>query len=202
MKLETRRPSAALLVATIALVAALAGGAVAASKIDTSQLAKKAVTSKKLAGKAVTTSKLAGEAVTSAKLAGEAVTSPKLVPSERSEGFVTNNPDATPLPALTRTTVATLNLPGAGNYVVTAAASLGNNNALAQNFANCELRDDGALVTRGNGYLPAAAAFAETITLTATSDGGAVTLACELDNAGQARNRVITAVRVGSVEGP
>lgn len=173
------RPSASLLVASIALVAALAGGAYAASKVETSDLAKKAVTSKKIAGQAVTT--------------------PKLALNERSEGFVTNTPGATPLPAGTSTTVATLSLPTGGSYIVTAAATLGNN-AAAPNLANCELRDDGVKVTSGNGTLPALAVFGETITLTAASDGGAVTLACELDNAGQARERVITATRVGSLQ--
>jgi hypothetical protein len=179
MKLNLNRPSAALIVASIAIVAALAGGAYAASKIETSDLAKKAVTTKKIAGQAVTKAKLAT--------------------SERSEGFVTNTPGATPLPAGTSTTVATLNLPAGGSYIVTAHATLGNNAATA-NLANCELRDDGVKVTAGNGALPALAVFGETITLTGSSDGGAVTLACELDNAGQARERVITAIRVGTLQ--
>jgi hypothetical protein len=189
MKVNLNRPSAALIIASIALVAALAGGAYAASKIQTSDLAKKAVTTKKIAGKAVTSQKLADSAVTSGKLAA----------GERSEGFVVNTPGATPLPALAINTVQTLNLPTGGTYVVTAAASLGNNAATA-NLANCELRDDGVKVTAGNGALPALAVFGETITLTGTSDGGTVTLVCQLDSAGQARDRVITAVRVGTLQ--
>ena len=50
MKFGNRLPSASLLVAVIALVMALAGGAYAAAKIQTSDIAKKAVTSKKIAG--------------------------------------------------------------------------------------------------------------------------------------------------------
>lgn len=189
MHLGTRRPSAALVVGVIALIAALAGGAYAATKVDTTDLKSKAVTTKKIDGQAVTTQKIAKEAVTTKKIAT----------GERSEGFVTNESGAIPLPATTSTTVATLDLPSGGTYLVTAAASLGNN-AAAPNLANCELRDDGVKVSAGNGALPGLAVFGETITLTGSSDGGTVTLACELDNAGQARDRVITAMRVGSLQ--
>lgn len=178
-----------MVVAITALVVALTGGAYAAVKIGTSDLAKKAVTTKKIDGQAVTTQKLAKEAVTAKKLA----------PGERSEGFATNQAGPIPLPATTTTTVATLDLPAGGTYVVTAAASLGNN-AATLNPANCELRDDGAKVSAGNETLPGLVIFGATITLTGTSDGGSVTLACQLDNAGQARDRVITAVRVGSLQ--
>lgn len=178
MSTTSRRPSAAMIVAVIALVAALTGGAYAATKIGTSQIQRGAVTKKKLHAQSVTT--------------------PKLVPSERSQGFVFNDPSAVPLTANASTTVATLNLPQGANFVVTAAASLGNNtNNLS--LASCELRDDGVKVTAGNGTLPAQAVFGETITLTGTSNGGVVSLACQLDHNGQARDRVITAVRVASL---
>ena len=130
MSTMSRRPSAAMIVAVIALVAALTGGAYAATKIGTEQIKPGAVTKKKLHSQSVSTQ--------------------KLVPSERSQGFVFNDPSAVPLAGNASTTVATLNLPTGANFVVTAAASLGNNtNAL--NLASCELRDDGVKVTAGNG---------------------------------------------------
>ena len=178
MSTMSRRPSAAMIVAVIALVAALTGGAYAATKISTEQIKPGAVTKKKLHSQSVSTQ--------------------KLVPSERSQGFVFNDPTAVPLAGNASTTVATLSLPNGANFVVTAAASLGNaTNTL--NLASCELRDDGVKVTAGNGTLPAQAVFGETITLTGTSNGGVVSLACQLDHIGQARDRVITAVRVASL---
>src|SRR4051794_27740311 len=60
--------------ATIALFGVLAGGsAYAVSKIDTPDIASKAITAKKLDSAAVTTSKLHSGAVTSDKLADGAV---------------------------------------------------------------------------------------------------------------------------------
>jgi hypothetical protein len=60
--------------ATIAVFGVLAGGsAYAISKIDTSDIARRAVTAKKLDSKAVRTSKLGSNAVTGEKLADEAV---------------------------------------------------------------------------------------------------------------------------------
>ena len=85
--------------------------------------------------------------------------------------------------------------------MLSSQAALGNNAATA-NRAICELRDDGAQVSAGTGALPAVAEFTETITVIGTSDGGAVTLNCQLDNAGQARNRVITAIQTGSLLSP
>ena len=67
-----RRPSPAMVVAIIALIVALAGGAYAASKIGTKQLKNNAVTKKKIRNGAVTTSKLANGAVTDSKLAAAA----------------------------------------------------------------------------------------------------------------------------------
>jgi hypothetical protein len=92
---RVHRPSPALVVAIVALVAALTGGAYAAKKIGTSQLAKKSVTTKKLA---------------------------KI---ERSQGFFTKQAANLPLPAATDTTVATLTLPSSGNFQVTASVALG-----------------------------------------------------------------------------
>jgi hypothetical protein len=60
--------------ATIAVFGVVAGGgAYAASKIDTADIANRAITAKKLAGEAVKTSKLRNDAVNSDKLADGAV---------------------------------------------------------------------------------------------------------------------------------
>ena len=56
MRIKSGRPSPATLVAVIALVVALTGGAYAATKIGTQQLKRGAVTTKKLKKAAVTRS--------------------------------------------------------------------------------------------------------------------------------------------------
>jgi hypothetical protein len=66
------KPSPAALIALIALVFALAGGAYAAIiKIDTQNIRRSAVTAKKLANGAVTNRAIAGDAVTGDKVAEE-----------------------------------------------------------------------------------------------------------------------------------
>jgi hypothetical protein len=70
MQPRTRRPSPALIVAIIALIAALAGTSYAAVK----QLPKNSVGTKQLKSKAVTTGKIANNAVTGAKVASNTLT--------------------------------------------------------------------------------------------------------------------------------
>jgi hypothetical protein len=74
----SKRLSSAHLIAFAALVVALGGTAYAAAKIDTEDIAGKAVTKKKLAAGAVTNKKLAAGAVTTDKLADTAVRASKL----------------------------------------------------------------------------------------------------------------------------
>jgi hypothetical protein len=213
-----RRPSPGTVLAIVALIAALAGTADAARKISSKQLRNNAVTTKKIKKKAVTTSRLANRAVTAGKLGNRAVTNGKLADGavsiaklqdgsvttgklaagERSEGFVTNVAAQVELVAATDATVASLNLP-AGAYVVTAATALGNNGAVA-NLVTCTLRDDGAVVATGYANLAALAVFSQSITLTGTSNGGAVSLVCQPDAGAQAKSRVITATRVGALQ--
>jgi hypothetical protein len=183
-----KRPSPGMLVAVVAVILALAGGAYAATKIGPKQIKPNAVR----------TSKIQDGAVTTTKLADGAVTSPKLDPSERSDGFVTNQTAQVPIPATTNTTVATLTLPQGGNYIVNSSVELGNNAATAQ-FIGCELQDDGTTITSGTERTDAIGAFTDTLDLTASSNGGVVTLVCNPDNGAQARNRVITATRVGTL---
>jgi hypothetical protein len=83
-RLNRRMPHAAMLVAIVALIAAVGGGAYAAkvalkkNTVTTKSIKKAAVTTPKIANKAVTSGKLADKAVTSGKLADGAVTSAKL----------------------------------------------------------------------------------------------------------------------------
>ncbi len=77
MTSSVRRPSAALIVAVIALVAALAGGAAAlpgTGTVDRNDLKRNAVTKRAIKRKAVTKRALKTAAVTAQKLAPEAVT--------------------------------------------------------------------------------------------------------------------------------
>ena len=75
------RPSAALVVAVIALALAITGVSYAATKIGTKQIERGAVTTKKLDKKAVTGGKLASGAVKGGKLQDGAVKAKKLDPA-------------------------------------------------------------------------------------------------------------------------
>ncbi|MGI8430246.1 MAG: hypothetical protein ACR2OB_13325 [Solirubrobacteraceae bacterium] len=176
-RLIDHRPSAASVIALIALVAALSGTAYAATRIGTKQLKDGAVTTGKLADRAVTTG--------------------KLNPSARSQGFATNRRGQLALTGGADTTVARLSLPVGGNYIVTAEAVLGSNGA--GGLVNCDLLENNNPIASGNGSLTAMAAFSQTITLTAASSGGSIALSCNPDNGAQAKARVITAVRVATL---
>ncbi len=200
---STRRPSPALLVAIVALVAALGGGAYAASKIDSNDIEKQAVKAKNIARDAVKTKKIADGAVTGPKIGDGAVTTAKLDPAERSEAFVNNQPGAIAVqldaPAFTDADrIAQLALP-AGNYVVNANASFGSNAATSRTIT-CVIRNDGTVVTRGHTDTAGQARFSHTIALNAVVDGGAVDLACQTDGGAQARDRVLIANRVATAQ--
>jgi hypothetical protein len=217
--IQGRRPSPGTVLAILALIVALGGTADAARKIGSRQLKNNAVTTKKIKRKAVTRSKLANRAVSTAKLADGAVTggklasgavtegrladgavtAGKLAAGERSEAFVANAAGQIALNAGSDNTVASLSLPAGGRYVLTAAVALGNNGAV-QNLVNCSLRDDGTDVSTGVANLASLAVFSQTITLTGATDGGVATMACNPDSGAQAKSRVITAIRVGSLQ--
>jgi hypothetical protein len=76
-----RKPSPAMIVAILALIVAMAGGAYAAAlpknSVGPKQLKKNAVKTGKIVNGAVTSDKIANSAVTSGKIAGQAVTSGK-----------------------------------------------------------------------------------------------------------------------------
>lgn len=73
-----RLPSASMVIAIVALVGALAGGAYAAAKIGTSDIKKGAVTEKKLASDAVSGKKIASAAVKGGKIKDGGVKGKKL----------------------------------------------------------------------------------------------------------------------------
>lgn len=114
-----------------------------------------------------------------------------------SDGFVAREAGTTALLAGRATAVVQLSLPPSTGYIVTGAAELGNNAATA-GFVDCTL-SDGASTSSGSAFLTNQAAFLQTLTLTGSTSGGVITLSCTPDNAGQARNGVITAVRVGAL---
>jgi hypothetical protein len=72
------RPSPALLVAMIALFVSIGGVGYAASKIDTSDIKREAVTKPKIAKRAVSTNRIADNAVKEKKINSQAVTTDKL----------------------------------------------------------------------------------------------------------------------------
>jgi hypothetical protein len=119
-------------------------------------------------------------------------------PRGPSDGYVKRLPAATTLTANTDTTVAQLFLSPGSKYIVTAATELGNNTGTA-NLASCTLLENFNPIGHGSAYLPGLFAFSQTITLTSATTGGNIKLTCNPDSMGQARNRVITAIKVGSL---
>lgn len=176
-KLRLTAGRVAVVISMLALVFALAGGAIGKGK-------KKGL-------------KLKNGSVTTAKLANGAVTTPKLAQNEQSQGFVTHQAGNIALPAATDTTVATLNLPAGGKYAVTAHASIGPNAATAE-IVSCALKSGGTTLSQGFDSAPALAVFSTEPVVAGIADGGAVTLVCNADNASQAKERVILATRVGT----
>jgi hypothetical protein len=74
MKLSRYRPSAALVIALLALFVSIGGVGYAASKIGTSDIQNGAVTKRKLAKKAVRKNKIAGQAVDGSKVKDDSLT--------------------------------------------------------------------------------------------------------------------------------
>lgn len=78
-KVTPRRPSPAMIVAVVALIAALGGSAYAASKIGTKEIRRGAVTAAKIRAGAVTGGKIRAGAVGTQKIAPDAVTGEKVL---------------------------------------------------------------------------------------------------------------------------
>ena len=97
--LRSHRPSPALVVASLALLAALAGTSVAAvvnvpnNSVGTSKIKNNAVTAPKIASNAVTSAKIAGNAVTNAKIANGTIQ-----PADLSAAAKTAGPQGAPGP--------------------------------------------------------------------------------------------------------
>jgi hypothetical protein len=190
---------------------ALAAGQLGKNSVGTKQLKKNAVTTKQIKNGAVTGAKLATGAVTGAKLAtgavstttiaDGAVTTSKITPGERSEGFSKTTLGGGGV-SLTEngTTVATLNLPTGGHYLVTATTGIGGNGATLT-AAICSLRDNGTEIGVGGGTAAPSGQLSGSVTLNGVSSGGSVTLVCSQAIAATtiSKNQVITAVRVNSV---
>ncbi len=94
MKKRLRRPSPALIISVIALVAALGGSAYAVKKIGATQLKRNAVTTKKIKNGAVTTLKIANGAVTNPKIANGAVTDAKIAAAAKGKAVAYANVNA------------------------------------------------------------------------------------------------------------
>jgi hypothetical protein len=101
------------------------------------------------------------------------------------------------------TKIAQLSLTVDGSYIVTAATELAGNASASLNLASCTLLQNANPVANGSADLPpGVAAFDDEMTLTAavdTSNGTNVSLNCNPDGLGFARDVAITAVRVGTL---
>jgi hypothetical protein len=187
--------------------------AVAAAKIKNgavtnTKIANEAVTTEKLGNSSVTVGKLADGSVGTGKLADGAVNSGKLAQNERSEAFQVAETSGTvgPLPNLgsTPTTVATLQLPAGGNYVVTGETALINTDLVGSedHYTECALNDDGVEIASQVSGLYSPGLFPSGgLTLAGVANGGTVVLACHSDNNSKTFSfeRRIIAIRVGSV---
>ena len=143
--LTRHRPSPALVIACAALLIALTGTSIAAveatvpkNSVGSAQLKNNAVTAAKIASNAVTGAKIASNAVTSAKVQNGTLVAADLqsgVLPAPTDAFVRfqNGPIAIPLSS---TTLSTLSIPQAGNYVLSGKAYVG---GVGPNTATCRL---------------------------------------------------------------
>jgi hypothetical protein len=130
LRILRRRPSPALVIACTALLIALTGTSIAAveavpkNSVGSAQLKNNAVTAAKIASNAVTSAKIASNAVTSAKVQNGTLSSADFAagvlpaPTDAFMRFL-NGPIAIPISS---TTLTTLSVPQAGNYVISGKA--------------------------------------------------------------------------------
>jgi hypothetical protein len=117
-----------------------------------------------------------------------------------SNGFVTNQPGNTTIsPGPDLTTIASLNLAANSSYIVTSSVELGNSSGVA-NTVRCNLLEGFNPIAGGSEALTNLNTFQATLGLTGATSGGSIKLACSGDAQAAARNRVITAIRVGSLQ--
>lgn len=115
-----------------------------------------------------------------------------------SDGFVKGQAAPASLTGGADTSVVQLSLTPNSSYIVTAATELGNSSG-ATNLISCTLSENNAPIAGGSAFLPALNVYAQTVTLTAATSGGTVRLSCNPTGAAQARNSVITAIKVGTL---
>jgi hypothetical protein len=80
------------------------------------------------------------------------------------------------------------------------AAEFGNAGNDPAGIVKCEILENGSPIASGTTNVIAANKFSSTLTLPAAGTGGTVQLSCSTSSVVQARNRVITAIRVGSLQ--
>ena len=213
------RPSPALIVAAIALFVAIGGGAWAATGSPKSARYARATNPKAsiasrgprgrrgprgFRGQRGFTGLLGSTGATGGQgPAGPPGSTGGQGPAGPSDGFVINVPQQQGLTAGSDTRIAQLSLNVGGSYIVTAATELAGNASASLNLASCTLLQNANPVAVGSADLPpSVAAFDDEMTLTAavdTSNGTNVSLTCNPDGLGFARDVVITAVRVGTL---
>ncbi len=192
-KLKFDLPSPAMVVGVIACLLALGGVGVAAKK------AKKKIGSGRIKDGAITNKKLKKNAVSTDKMQDNAVTTPKIAAAERSEAFLTSTPGEIALPAATDTTVATLNVPAGGKYVLNASVTVASDAATAR-VVDCALKEGATVLTQGSELTSATAdQYSGNIALTGTTQGGSITLSCKPDMGAKAKFRAISATRAGAI---
>jgi len=121
-------------------------------------------------------------------------------PAGPSDGFVKRAPAAVSLATGVDTTVAQLSLTPERSYIVTASTQIGNASGIA-NLVNCTLLENFNPIGSGTAeHLATTNVYFGTIALTGATAGGTIRLSCNADHGAQARNTVITAVRVGSLQ--
>ncbi|HWE34678.1 MAG TPA: collagen-like protein [Solirubrobacteraceae bacterium] len=122
-------------------------------------------------------------------------------PAGPSDGYVVNVAKSQSLTPGTDDTVATLQVPAGGTYIVTASTELGNQTP-NENLLSCSLLQNFNPLDSGSADLPAETVFAATISLTGAAsadNGGSIKVTCNPSAGAAARNTVITAVKVGTL---
>jgi hypothetical protein len=191
-----RRPSASLVVASIALFIAAGGGAWAAGKATDHPANGARAGSQSASG-------ASGPRGPHGPRGPRGFTGPRgpqgpAGPAGPSDGFVKRALSSVGLPSGTDTVIAQLSLTPDQSYIVTAATELGNGSG-NPNSVSCTLLENFNPLGAGSAALPGTNTFAATMTLTGASTGGNVKLSCNADNTAVARNTVITAVKVGTL---
>jgi hypothetical protein len=180
-------PSPSLVVACVALLLVLGGTSGAA----VSQAPpKNSVGTNQLKNNAVTTPKIKNNAVAATKIASNADLADGVLPPSAALGRFVNGPVAIPT---AQTTVASLTIPAAGNYVVWAKAYL--TSALLDGVITCRL-EAGSNFDETRAYVAADEPAAMSLmVLNNFTAAGTVNVACSAPTAKQANFIKITAVQ-------